>query len=479
MPRRLVVASLWPFGIALTSWHYMWRTTPLHRREMAGSFPEDAGPDLPDDASLEDSQPADDGIGPLFHRRYRARIVNAHISPEDLIAAISADPNDVAPTEFARFNKVEGDEGRLASGDRFVVRMPGPWDGPVRVVDQTPTSFRLATMQGHLEAGQIEFRAVTDGDRLVFTIESWARSGDRLSNLLYGRLHMAKEVQLHMWTSVMERAISLTGGRMSGGVDIQTRRVDDSSTGGEQMLGDPRARQVLDSLHDRSLNFELGRREGFTAENGWHVDNYCQFLAAEVPGPPSPGGSWQVAQRLMRNYEFADPSIVRAVYYPDRPIDERDMLLQARFYGLRFKLGVRVGGLRDERCEVGGRQVQIWGWNYRTLQGHLEMGQMDYEVWKWLDTGQVEFRISAYSRRAQGGNPVVRLGFRVFGRHEQVKFARRACVRMAALVEAALQNDRADGVAQAGDAVVLRPTSDGPTRFNGAGPERSPERETR
>jgi len=453
MPRRLVVASLWPFGIALTSWNYMWRTTPLHRREMAGSLPDDAGPDLPAGASPEDLLPAEDGVGPLFHRRYRAHIANARISPEDLITAISADPNEVAPTEFARFNKVEGDDGRLASGDRFVVRMPGPWDGPVRVVDRTPTSFRLATMQGHLEAGQIEFRAATDGDRLVFTIESWARSGDRLSNVLYGRLHMAKEVQLHMWTSVLERAVSLAGGRMTGGVDIQTRRVDESSGAGEHMLGDPSARHILDALHDKSLNFELGRRDEVTAENGWHMDNYCQPLPAEVAGPPSPGGSWQVAQRLMRNYEFADPSIVRAVYYPDRPLDDRDMLLEARFYGLRFKLGVRVGGLRDETCEVGGRPVQIWGWNYRTLQGHLEMGQMDYEVWKWLDTGQVEFRICAYSRQSAAGNAIVRLGFRVFGRHEQVKFARHACVRMGALVDAALQNDRADDVPRAADAV--------------------------
>ncbi len=461
VPRRLVVASLWPFGIALTSWNYMWRTTPLHRREMSGSLPDDAGPDLPADMSPADLQPADDGVGPLFHRRYRARIANPKVSPEDLIATISADPNEVAPTEFARFLKVEGDEGRLEPGDCFVVRMPGPWDGPVRVIRRTPTSFRLATMPGHLEAGQIEFRAAVDGDRLVFTIESWARSGDRLSNLLYGRLHMAKEVQLHMWTSALERAVALAGGRLAGGVDIETRRVDEPSPGHEQMLGDPSARQVLDALHEKSLNFELGRRDDFTAENGWHVDEYRQPLPAEAPGPPAPGESWEVAQRLMRTYEFADPAIVRAVYYPDRPLDDRDMLLEARFYGLRFKLGVRVGGLHDEVREVDGRHIRVWGWNYRTLQGHLEMGQMDYEVWKWLDSGEVEFRISAFSRRARTGNPLVRLGFRVFGRHEQVKFAHHACARIAALTEAALLNDGADDVPRAADTVSAQPVSNG------------------
>jgi hypothetical protein len=37
---------------------------------------------------------------------------------------------------------------------------------------------------------------------------------------------MAKEVQLHMWTSVLERAAKLAGGRLSGGIEIITRRVD-------------------------------------------------------------------------------------------------------------------------------------------------------------------------------------------------------------------------------------------------------------
>jgi hypothetical protein len=112
--------------------------------------------------------------------------------------------------------------------------MPGPWDGPVRVVDVSPTSFRLATLAGHLEAGQIEFRAADDGGDLVFTIESWARSGDRLSRVLYQSVRMAKEVQLHMWTSFLERVAKLAGGRAVGGIDIETHRVDEDSGGSPQ-----------------------------------------------------------------------------------------------------------------------------------------------------------------------------------------------------------------------------------------------------
>jgi hypothetical protein len=226
LSRRLATAAAWPAGIGLTSWNYMWRTTPMHRREESGSTPEDAPPPLSDSVGCEELQSPEDGVGPLFHRTYRTRIRDSAQSAEQLLAAVRADLNSVAPTEFARFFKVHGDGEEMRVGDEYVVRMPGPWDGPVRVVELTPCSFRFATLDGHLEAGQIEFRAA-DGADLVVEIESWARSSDRLSDLLYQRLRMAKEIQLHMWTSFLEQVAKLAGGRISGGIEIVTRRVDD------------------------------------------------------------------------------------------------------------------------------------------------------------------------------------------------------------------------------------------------------------
>jgi hypothetical protein len=224
--RRLWTAGLWPTGIALTSWDYMWRTTPLHRSEESGDSG-DLPPKLPDDVVDEDVQRIEDGVGPLFHRLYQARIRDARLSPEEVISCLGVDTNRATPTALARFLKVRGEDGRLAVGDELVVRMPGPWDGPVRVASTTPESFRFVTLSGHLEAGQIEFRAMRENGMLRFEIESWARSGDRLSNVLYHHLRMAKEVQLHMWTSFLERVARLAEGRLTGGVEIVSRKVED------------------------------------------------------------------------------------------------------------------------------------------------------------------------------------------------------------------------------------------------------------
>jgi hypothetical protein len=222
-PGRVATVLRWPLGLAVVSWRYMWRTTPLHRSEEPGS-----AADLPErwarDTSQDGRQGLDAGSGPMLHRTYTVRIVRSAVTPTALIERVEANLNRAAP-ELAVFRKVRGGTGRLQPGDEFVVRMPGPWDGPVRVVHRGDTSFRLATLDGHLEAGQIEFRARPDGRAVLFEIESWARAGDRLADLLYNRLRLAKEIQLNMWTHFCVRTAALAGGKPQGGVTIRTRWV--------------------------------------------------------------------------------------------------------------------------------------------------------------------------------------------------------------------------------------------------------------
>ena len=107
--------------------------------------------------------------------------------------------------------------------DELVVRLPGPWDGPVRIVDVTDRSFRLATLKGHMEAGEIEFRASTnDHGWTIFEIESWARSGDWMFRWLYDRLPVARELQLHMWSHFCERVVRIADGILMTNVEVHT-----------------------------------------------------------------------------------------------------------------------------------------------------------------------------------------------------------------------------------------------------------------
>jgi uncharacterized protein (UPF0548 family) len=142
---------------------------------------------------------------------------------------------------------------------------------------------------------------------------------------------------------------------------------------------------------------------------------------------------------LCAAYDFVDPNHVRAFYDPKEPFQGRTLLLEIHYWGLRVYAGVRIGRSIDEHRVESGHQARVWAWNYRTLSGHFEQGEIDYEVWKWLESGRVEFRIDAVSRQADAQQPVVNFGFRVVGRRRQIQFARTACNRMAQLTREKLE----------------------------------------
>lgn len=265
------------------------------------------------------------------------------LSPRELMDRVKSDPNRTAPRKFARFHMVRGNPDEPHVGDEFVVRMPGPWAGPVWVIDVGPRSFRLATLRGHLEAGQIEFRASADGELLRFEIESWVRSGSR----------------------------------------------------------------------------------------------------------------------LMRSYEFADPSIVHAYYDPDAPLQGRNMLLKLQAFGLvHLYVGVRVNHVYEEARQLPEGTAHVWGWSYQTLEGHVEMGEMRWEVWKWPHDGRVEFHVHAVSREAPIRNPLIRLGFRLACGHERQTFLEGTKRRMRTFTELALSPGRgASELQEAAAALTSRPSA--------------------
>ena len=177
---------------------------------------------------------------------------------------------------------------------------------------------------------------------------------------------------------------------------------------------------------------------------------------------PVEQGSWQIARRLMSGYEFADPSIVRAYYDAAVPLEQRDMLLKLQAFGVAHVfVGVRVGEVFERTQQIGGRSARIWGWNYRTLDGHVEMGQMDWEVWKWLDDGRVEFRVHAVSRAARIPNPIIRLGFHLLRARERQAFLSSTKQRMRTFTELALADgDRDRTIRNASATLTARPTRD-------------------
>jgi hypothetical protein len=182
-----------------------------------------------DRAGDVDDQPVEIGAGPTFHRRYRTVVRDGALRAEEAMAAIQADPNVLSDLELAPFTKVRGASGEMRVGDRYVIEIAGPWKGAVEVIEVSPRSFRLATLEGHMESGVIEMRAsanVSTGQHheIAFTIESWARSHDRFLDVMYDKLGIAKALQSEMWSIACDRFAELVQGEQVGPLDVVTER---------------------------------------------------------------------------------------------------------------------------------------------------------------------------------------------------------------------------------------------------------------
>jgi Domain of unknown function (DUF1990) len=199
----------------------------------------------------------------------------------------------------------------------------------------------------------------------------------------------------------------------------------------ERLLGNIDHLSALAELRTRQINYDPGE----VRPPEWIFDVYRSLVGYERPGPPVPHCVWETARNLVRDYEFTPPELVRAVFYRADPLLGRNLLLEGRFFGLRFYMGVRITMLLDETRN---QQQQVWGWAYETLERHLERGKVTYEVVKHLDSGRVEFVASCQSQRSPCLGPILRLGWLLFGRRTQLRFYRRCGQRLRTLVQASL-----------------------------------------
>ena len=198
-------------------------------------------------------------------------------------------------------------------------------------------------------------------------------------------------------------------------------------------------RAQLEAYAHARVNYDYENVREYTSATGWRIDHYATDLPAEAPGPPMAHGSFAAAQDVMRRYAFPPPDLITGYFDPSQPLEKRIMVLRAHFLVFNFYFGVRVVDVVDEAALASpAGPERVWGYGYRTLEGHFERGQIDFSIHKNLATGALQFRIHAVSQKGTIRNPFYWLGFKVFGRMLQRRFARQSLVRMRRLVAESL-----------------------------------------
>jgi hypothetical protein len=192
-----------------------------HVQHVVDAIPHPVSP-----SSDGDVQTLGEGVGPTFHRRYRVVAGGVATSADDASRRVREHLDAALDDHLSPVTKLHGELSSMTVGDRYLISIFGPWNAPIEVAHVDATSFRFATLSGHLEAGVIDFIVSKpgDGDVLEFVIESWARNGDQAIRVLYDVFGVARMLQAELWVGLCERFVELVGGSQVGPVDVLTER---------------------------------------------------------------------------------------------------------------------------------------------------------------------------------------------------------------------------------------------------------------
>lgn len=203
-------------------------------------------------------------------------------------------------------------------------------------------------------------------------------------------------------------------------------------------------RRKLDAIAALESTVDITDRASYVSANGWNVDDSSIELPSEIPGPPLPNGSFSAAVAVLTAYAFPPANLIRGHFDSEATLLGRPMLLTARYLWMTFELAVRVSRVITEARETPAGLTQVWGYSYTTLHGHLEQGEITFEILKSLATGAVQFRIYSFSRRGDVQNLFYRVGFFVVGRSLQRRFVRESLKNMQTMVTVQLRSELAD-----------------------------------
>jgi uncharacterized protein (UPF0548 family) len=168
-------------------------------------------------------------------------------------------------------------------------------------------------------------------------------------------------------------------------------------------------------------------------------DTHERIVAHESPGPPEPGGPFEILAQAIRSYRIFPESMLERVVRRE-PVEVGDTVggCYHLFPGIDLFFASRVTAFLDGR-EGGWRRA---GFTYQTLAGHLEAGEETFCVEKDEATGQVRVALRSWSRP---GSWLTRIGY-PYARRCQLRAGRAALDNLGQLVS----RDRSPAVPTAG-----------------------------
>jgi uncharacterized protein (UPF0548 family) len=134
-------------------------------------------------------------------------------------------------------------------------------------------------------------------------------------------------------------------------------------------------------------------------------DRHTMLMGIEPAGPPVADGPYRRVARAILEYRIFPPRLAERVV-KRTPLQVGDVvgLCYPLILGVRMFFASRVIDVFDGPTEQGWRS----GFTYRTLEGHVEIGEEIFAVEKNARTGEVTASLTAWSRP---GHWLTRIGY--------------------------------------------------------------------
>jgi nucleoside-diphosphate-sugar epimerase len=159
-------------------------------------------------------QTPDEGSGPLHRKSFSAAIEGSRFSAKELLDEFAERINDVMPLDFAA---EEAGAREVVEGAVLTAALPMRGNIAMRVEKRSPSRIILSTLEGHPLAGIVRFAAEPAGDRVRFSVTTFARAADFLDRIAMRTV--GDTMQDSNWRTVVENVVEMSGGSAPDGVE--------------------------------------------------------------------------------------------------------------------------------------------------------------------------------------------------------------------------------------------------------------------
>lgn len=175
-------------------------------------------------ADLQPEQLPSEGIGTLKRKRYWADIEGTTLDADSLFALFRTHFNEVLPV-FVEAAPEPATTDLIDEGESITLALPMRGHVQVRVAELRECATTLLTLEGHPLAGAVQFATAPAGAALRFQVEVFDRAANVVD--LVAMRTLGDRLQARTWTKVVENLVGLSGGRAPGGVQHESRSLDD------------------------------------------------------------------------------------------------------------------------------------------------------------------------------------------------------------------------------------------------------------